>query len=270
MSLLVYVVPGKIRMQEVTAKIMPRDDRQFIGKVHSEVDTRTGVRLVTCEFDAAGYQPELYAELGIAMPESIAGSVPKRQAEFLAGRYAAALALQHLAPVRNQDVQVGIGEKRNPLWPSGVVGSISHVGSVAVCAVSRRMDKDYLGIDVEVLIPTRVCREIAAIVATRQERELLRAEGLSERVALTLIFSAKESLFKALYPSVRDYFGFEVAEAVELRLADQTLVLRLVERFASKHNLPRDYECQFTLGEHWIQSVTCGKFPQRANLKAIG
>lgn len=257
-------------MQEVAAKIMPRDDRQFIGKVHSEVHATTGVRLVSCEFDSASYQPGLYGELGIAMPESIARSVPKRQAEFLAGRYAAALALQHLAPVRNQDIQVGIGEQRNPLWPEGVVGSISHVGSVAVCAVSRRLDKDYLGIDVEVVMSTRVCREVARIVSTRQERDLLCAQGLSERVALTLIFSAKESLFKALYPSVRDYFGFEVAEATELRLEERALVLRLTERFAAKHKLPRDYECQFSLGEHWIQSVTCGKFPGRAHLKAIG
>ena len=256
-------------MQEVAAKIMPRDDRQFIGKVYSELHSGTGVRLVSCEFDVASYQPGLFAELGIARPESIARSVPKRQAEFLAGRYAAALALQHLGPVRNQDVQVGIGEKRNPLWPQGVVGSISHVGSVAVCAVSRAADKDYLGIDVEVVMSTRVCREVARIVSTRRERELLCAEGLSERVALTLIFSAKESLFKALYPSVRDYFGFEVAEVAELRLEQQTLVLRLTERFALKHSLPRDYQCQFTLGGHWIQSLTCGGFAGRPKLKAI-
>lgn len=257
-------------MQEVAAQIMPRVDRQFVGKVQSEVHASTGVRLVSCEFDTASYQPALFAELGIAMPESIARSVPKRQAEFLAGRYAAALALQHLAPVRNQDLQVGIGEKRNPLWPKGVVGSISHVGSVAVCAVSRAADKDYLGIDVEVVMSTRVCREVARIVSTRQERELLGAEGLSEKMALTLIFSAKESLFKALYPSVQDYFGFEVAEVCALRLGEQSLVLRLTERFAEKHKLPREYECQFTMGEHWIQSVTCGKFPRRAKLKAIG
>ncbi|WP_160152191.1 4'-phosphopantetheinyl transferase [Microbulbifer sp. ALW1] len=256
-------------MQAVNATKESGAERHFIGKVQSAVDPRTGVRQVSCEFDSAGYQPTLYPQLGIALPEPIARSLPKRQAGFLAGRYAAALALQHLAPVRNQDLQVGIGEQRNPLWPSGVVGSISHVGSVAVCAVSRRLDMDYLGIDVEVLIPTRVCREIATIVATRRERELLSDQGLSERVALTLIYSAKESLFKALYPSVRDYFGFEVAEAVELRLEEQSLVLRLTERFADKHKLPRDYQCQFTLGEHWIQSVTCGKFPGRANLKAV-
>jgi len=247
---------------------MPGVERQFIGKVHSLVDARTGVRLVSCEFDSGSYDPALYTELGIDRPESIERAVAKRQAEFLAGRYAAALALQHLGPVRNHDVQVGIGAQRNPLWPSGVVGSISHVGSVAVCAVSRRTDKHYLGIDIEVLMSSKVCREVATIVANRRERELLSAQGLSDRVALTLIFSAKESLFKALYPSVRDYFGFEVAEAAELRLKDQTLVLRLNERFATKHNLPRDYECQFTLGEHWIQSVTCGTFAGSMSLIA--
>ncbi|QIL91041.1 4'-phosphopantetheinyl transferase superfamily protein [Microbulbifer sp. SH-1] len=249
-------------MRDAAAKKMSVNERPFVGTVHSETDARTGVRHVRCEFDSAGYQATLYAELGIAMPEAIARSVPKRQAEFLAGRYVARLALQDLAPAHYRDMQVGIGEQRNPLWPDGVVGSISHMDRVAVCAVNHRVDMDYLGIDVEALIPARVCREIATIVATRQERELLSNQGLSERVALTLIFSAKESLFKALYPSVRDYFGFEVAEAVELRLEEQTLVLRLTEHFAAKHGLPRDYVCQFTLGEKWIQSVTCGKFPE--------
>lgn len=247
----------------------PRDDGRFIGKVQSEVHAGTGVRLVSCEFDIASYTPGLFAKLGIAMPESIARSVPKRQAEFLAGRYAAALALQHLAPVHNRELQVGIGEKRNPLWPQGVVGSISHVDSLAVCALGRAADRDYLGIDVEVVMPTRVFREVASVVSTCREQELLCAEGLSERVALTLIFSAKESLFKALYPTVRDYFGFEAAEVTGLCLEQQTLVLRLSERFAAKHRLPRDYQCQFTLGEHWIQSLTCGNFSGRGKLKGI-
>lgn len=248
---------------------MPRDNPQFIGNVHVETDARAGVHLVTCEFDATRFRPALYAELGIAMPESIVRSVPKRQAEFLAGRYAAALALQYFVPVRDQAVQVGIGDKRNPQWPSGVVGSISHVDSVAVCAVSRTADRDYLGIDVEYVMSAQVCREVAAMVATQQERERLSADGLSEREALTLIFSAKESLFKALYPSVRDYFGFEVAEATELRLAERTLILRLTDRFAEKYRLPREYECRFILGERWIQSVTCGRFPAKTSLKIV-
>ncbi|MBN8429995.1 4'-phosphopantetheinyl transferase superfamily protein [Microbulbifer salipaludis] len=249
---------------------MMRETGGFIGEVCTEMAPASGVRVVRCAFDSDRYQPGLFTELRIAMPESIARSVPKRQAEFLAGRYAAALALQYLSPAAIGSTQVGIGERRNPLWPNGVVGSISHTDVVAVCAVGLRTGLDYLGIDREALMSARVCDEVAPVVSSRPERERLCAGGLSEQAATTLIFSAKESLFKALYPLVRDYFGFEVAEATALCLEEQILVLRLSESFASKYHLPREYRCQFTLGEHWIQSLTCGKLLGRARAGVSG
>ncbi|WP_082859190.1 4'-phosphopantetheinyl transferase [Microbulbifer sp. Q7] len=249
---------------------MMRETGGFIGEVCTEIAPGSGVRVVRCAFDTDRYQPGLFTELSIAMPESIARSVPKRQAEFLAGRYAASLALQYLSPADVGSTQVGIGERRNPLWPDGVVGSISHADGTAVCAVSVRTELDYLGIDREVIMPAGVCGEVAPVVSSRPERERLCAGGLSEQAVITLIFSAKESLFKALYPLVHDYFGFEVAEATALCLDEQILVLRLSESFASKYHLPREYRCQFTLGEHWIQSLTCGKLPGRARAGGSG
>ncbi|WP_299594727.1 4'-phosphopantetheinyl transferase [uncultured Microbulbifer sp.] len=236
-------------------------ENAFIGRVHSEAHEKTGARLVSCEFDSANYQPALYRELGVSMPDSIARSVPRRQAEFLAGRYVAAQALRDLMPAAYHPEQVGIGPDRNPIWPDGVIGSISHEDGVAVCALSGNRELDYLGIDVAAPMSATVCREVGAVVASPRERALLDSAGLPEQIALTLTFSAKESLFKALYPWVHEYFGFEVAEATALHLDAGTLSLRLTEHFAAKHKLPRDYECQFTQGEHWIQSVTSGKFP---------
>ncbi|WP_231759260.1 4'-phosphopantetheinyl transferase family protein [Microbulbifer elongatus] len=256
-------------MRQATGKNLPRDDRGFIGQVESQVDPRTGVRMVSCTFEVDRYHPCCYDVLGIAMPPSIRRSVPKRQAEFLAGRYAGALALQYLPSVHNQCVQIGIGAQRNPLWPSGVVGSISHVAGMAVCAVAPSAEMDFLGIDVELWMSAKTCREVASTISTGRERDLFQAEGMSEHVALTLIFSAKESLFKALYPAVQDFFGFEVAEASELCLESKILTLRLSECFAQTHSLQREYVCHFTLAEQCVQSVVCGGVPGRASTRFI-
>ncbi|MCV6604473.1 MAG: hypothetical protein OIF34_04145, partial [Porticoccaceae bacterium] len=74
-------------------------------------------------FNLEVYRPECYQQLGIALPQRVSKAVPKRQAEFLAGRHCAALALKSLG-FENTEVQSG--ENRIPHWPQGAVGSISH------------------------------------------------------------------------------------------------------------------------------------------------
>jgi enterobactin synthetase component D len=51
------------------------------------------------------------------------------------------------------------------------------------------------------------------------------ALGLPFALALTLAFSAKESLFKALFPKVNTYMGFEWARVTEL--SEKTITLAL-------------------------------------------
>ena len=61
------------------------------------------------------------------------------------------------------------------------------------------------------------------------EREALLREALPFNELLTLTFSAKESLFKALYPQVRCYFDFLDARMVAVDMQRQTFVLALLK-----------------------------------------
>ena len=141
----------------------------------------------------------------------------KRKAEHLAGRIAAAHALpDHTVP--------GIGPGGEPLWPEGFSGSITHSGTQAMAVVVHHPDA-LVGIDCEAVLPDREAREIQDGIIDEQEEMCLTRSGYPFALALTLVFSAKESLFKALYPRVKIYMGFDCARIT--RLNEKTLTLAL-------------------------------------------
>ncbi|MCM7773901.1 enterobactin synthase subunit EntD [Enterobacter asburiae] len=141
----------------------------------------------------------------------------KRKAEHLAGRIAAA----HALPDRTVP---GIGPSGEPLWPKGVSGSITHSGTQAMAVVVHHPDA-LVGIDCEAILPDREAREIQDGIVDVQEAICLTHSGYSFALALTLAFSAKESLFKALFPQMKIYMGFEWARVTEI--TEKTITLAL-------------------------------------------
>ncbi|ELH8606686.1 enterobactin synthase subunit EntD [Enterobacter asburiae] len=141
----------------------------------------------------------------------------KRKAEHLAGRIAAA----HALPDRTVP---GIGPSGEPLWPEGVSGSITHSGTQAMAVVVRHPDA-LVGIDCEAILPDREAREIKDGIVDAQEAICLTHSGYPFALALTLAFSAKESLFKALFPQMKIYMGFEWARVTEI--TEKTITLAL-------------------------------------------
>jgi len=128
--------------------------------------------------------------LTITLPEDLRTAVPKRRSEFLAGRACAALALRQAGQV--EDVS---RRGRAPVWPVGVAGSITHSRDRAIAAVSTHYGA--LGLDCEALVaPDRALQLAAAIFSEAESR--LRPEALPFASFFTLVFSAKEALYKAL------------------------------------------------------------------------
>lgn len=83
--------------------------------------------------------PCLFSYYGIASPAQISNSVTKRKSEFLAGRYACKLCLSKIGSLTNS---VSVGSNREPKWPTGYVGSITHSDQVAVAAVVESSEVD--------------------------------------------------------------------------------------------------------------------------------
>jgi enterobactin synthetase component D len=133
----------------------------------------------------------------------LARATSKRRLEFIAGRACAAASLAALGQNRHS---VTIGENRMPLWPDGVVGSISHDSTLA-CAVAGR-SHFWLGLGIDVEMPRRLASSSAAIICREDERCQL---GLwpTNIDGLGLVFSAKESIFKCYYPIERSFLDFQ-------------------------------------------------------------
>lgn len=146
----------------------------------------------------------------------------KRKAEHLAGRIAAAHALSAL----NDRTIPAIGASGEPGWPANISGSITHSGTQAM-AVATRNQHALIGIDCEAILAESEAHEIKDGVIDTEEEAVLSRSGYPFALALTLAFSAKESLFKALFPQVQEYMGFDCARVTQLD--NKTLVLALAK-----------------------------------------
>ena len=135
---------------------------------------------------------------------SIAGVGTARALEFAAGRHCAREAQRALG---EDPVAVPRREDRQPVWPPGLVGSISHASGYCGAVVARTSTCLGLGFDVEEW--GRMRPELWRRIATPTEGEWLRAQaGEGERWA-TLLFSAKEAFYKAQYPRSATFLGFQ-------------------------------------------------------------
>jgi 4'-phosphopantetheinyl transferase EntD len=140
---------------------------------------------------------------------------PARRREFAAGR---ACARRALAALGVADGAVLRGARRAPRWPEGVVGSLTHTGGFCAAAVARSSAFAGLGIDAERDEP--LSERALARICSPAEIEALRAlPGRSPERWGTLVFSAKESVYKAYFPLTEVFIGFRDAE---IALAPET------------------------------------------------
>lgn len=193
-------------------------------------------------FDPAAFTPACYEQVRILLPASLQRAAPKRLGEFLAGRLAAREALRR---VGLGDHVVAIGSAREPRWPAGFEGSISHSllqgRGMALCAVRR--GQAGMGLDLEAWLEDEQACELWPGIVNDEEWGRLQRCPLGPALGLTLVFSAKESLFKALYPRVGRYFDF--LDARWLAMTEQTLTLEL--KSALTPDLPAGWHCTL----HW-------------------
>lgn len=175
-------------------------------------------------------------QISPAEAEDIAKAVVGRRVAFATGRACARRALAKLE-VTGFDLRNGVD--RAPRWPTGIVGSITHTGPApgGYCAVvaGRSSDLAALGIDAEQW--NRLTPDLWSRVLTPTERAWVeRHDGDLRRVYAAVIFSAKESFYKAQYPSSGRFLSFQDVE-VTVEPADSTFDVRVVESAAGTSGL---------------------------------
>jgi 4'-phosphopantetheinyl transferase EntD len=154
----------------------------------------------------------------------IAKAVDKRRREFTTARGCARRALAALGVTPGP---ILVGERGSPQWPPGVVGSITHCAGYRAAAVARTPDIVTIGIDAEPDEALPV--DVLGAISLPGERARLRnlaaaAPGIHwDR----LLFSAKETVYKAWFPLTRLWLGFEDAD-ITIYPADATFQARLL------------------------------------------
>ena len=138
----------------------------------------------------------------------IAGAVDGRRREFVTARRCARRALAGLG---HPPTAILSGLRREPLWPAGVVGSITHCPGYRAAAVARSAELAGLGIDAEPHgpLPEGVAEQVV-LPAERVQLARLAATHPGIRWDRVL-FSAKESVYKAWYPMTGRWLGFDEA-----------------------------------------------------------
>ena len=148
-------------------------------------------------------------ETGELFPEEAAcirRAVSKRRREFTAGRLCAR---EGLAKLGIHGFPLVVGAERVPVWPKGVVGSISHCKGY--CGVALACEPAVLGLGLDVERAEPLEPELLARICTPRERERLAPRaGAPDPGKLT--FCAKESFYKCYFPLTREFLGFQDVE----------------------------------------------------------
>lgn len=148
------------------------------------------------------------AELDLLPAEEalVRGAVDRRRREFAAVRRCARGAL---AALGFPPEPILAGERGDPIWPAGVVGSMTHCHGYAAAALGPSTSVLGIGVDAEPEGP--LPEGVEELICLPQERVRL-ADLAREDPRLhwdRLLFSAKESVYKTWYPLMRTWLDFD-------------------------------------------------------------
>lgn len=204
--------------------VNPISDDFLSEQPYLQRGSRFGVNVFYCHFDPTKFDDQLFHQLGIEFDSSLINSVIKRRSEFLAGRYCAK---QTLLSLGIENCIVGIGASKNPVWPRGVKGSISHCCQAAIAVVTQDENVLGIGIDIEDQIDNELMEQTKDYILQCGEAGLLQRRDLSITQIFTIIFSIKESFYKAAFPLVNAFFDFDAVTVLNINNTNRTVSFQL-------------------------------------------
>lgn len=133
----------------------------------------------------------------------------RRKVEFVAGRLTVKEILSRFGV---EKYPILAGHYREPIWPSGIVGSISHCAQYCFVAAAKKDHYISIGVDVEPNEPLH--ESLEHIICTVKEKRWVFEQNLNLKKAVhdvywrRMIFSAKESVYKCVFPLIFKHLDF--------------------------------------------------------------
>ncbi len=181
-------------------------------------------------------------------------AVEKRYREFAAGRTCARLALATLGII---NFPVLAGPSREPVWPDGIVGSVTHCDGYCAAAVARVSDFAGVGIDSEVNAP--LSDKVNSIVGLPEELNRLDDSGLGSLAVL--LFSAKEAIYKAWYPLTHRPLNFLDIEVTVDRESSCFSAQPRSPKAEEPNGIIRNIYGKFTVSANHVHTVAVLQLP---------
>jgi 4'-phosphopantetheinyl transferase EntD len=188
------------------------------------------------------------------LPEDLKAAAEKRRIEFILGRYCAFKACEELG-YDLKDLERGT--TREPLWPDEVIGSISHTNGIVMALVGLTVDTKAVGIDIEGVIEPNRFNTIERMVLTDHDKNFLEENFYnSPKLAeiYSIIFSAKEALFKLLYPTCKCYFDFREADIQSIDLVTGEINIKVISKREEMKTVLNSYKGHFSLVDNRVIS----------------
>jgi 4'-phosphopantetheinyl transferase EntD len=151
-----------------------------------------------------------------------------------------------------RDVAIARAGSGAPVWPDGLVGSISHSPEAAIAVVGRRDDYVGLGVDLEERGRGPSPRA-ARLVCRPSEMEWVDVDSGLDRLAM--LFSAKEAVFKALFPIEEVWLGFADAELSWHAEQGGFFEARVLKSVGQGYTEGLRLRVNSTLGPTWVLST---------------
>jgi 4'-phosphopantetheinyl transferase EntD len=227
--------PGGNKILPEQCDLMTIDTEPFITGLQRfkriKAIESSGLIIYRCGFGVKHYHDRFFRLLQIERPASLERAVDKRKAEFLSGR----LCAKHgLAELGVNGFVIGSDKNHCPLWPRGITGSISHSQSIALAMLTSSAGVVGVGIDIESIISTKTMNDTKGMILHGNDEQWLRQTDGSPEMVFSLIFSIKESFFKAAYPSTGYYFDFDAVTIKRLDFDQQRFTLTLQQNLNPK------------------------------------
>lgn len=205
--------------------------------------------VVAFEIRGAAVSPD---DLYPSEHEFVARAAESRVREFAAGRLCARAGLAELGL---EPAPLLPGRDRAPIWPSGVVGGITHTDSYCVAVVGLEAQFAAIGVDAECI--GHVSPSLWQL--TMRAEELSRLQSLEEparRQMATVIFSAKEAFYKCQHTLTHRWLEFE---DVTVNIEDDAFEASVVGAAHPIHHLLRPWTGRFNVGETFVVTGIAAK-----------
>jgi 4'-phosphopantetheinyl transferase EntD len=225
-----------------TLSAIQKLERDMQAAAHGQMGTDVALSVTMCGGSSDAY-------MFFPPPARTPGAT--REETFESGRRSARNALAQLGLTPQP---IPVGTKGEPIWPNGVVGSITHAGGVAAAIVAPTPPILAVGIDVELADPIEDQHQ-AKLVCNPEEF----VEGLSPSHYLNLrrakvIFVVKEAVYKLCWPLMRTFIDFHDVR-VTLDEARGEFVAKIINPSLPK--LTNEIRGRIILSGGWVAAITC-------------